>query len=325
MGGWVAGLFGNITNSAPNWVGLGLGLSLAKSDEKKKKEISLFDRVRWGEKEAERLKVRIRMDRLKVRIHEQNKVRLALKLNSALQSKKNKLKIESKRKRWEMFKMRVKEAGEDIKEIQDALISVIPERKTLLLQSKLDDGRSRQPGVLKTVDNNVVNTDIEIDDCERQPEDLKTVENVDSRISQVGHIDTTIEKNDHFPDYSAQIKTKNTPPLSPIICNSTNIKLKKSVSSFVMPPTITENLMQSTVKYPEKIVTEQPCPVEIFGCQTELELKKEDVEPCEKLAPVFLQRVTEKERTKIRNEQQITRKTTKTKTINKEKMNKEKC
>ena len=29
MGGWVAGLFGNITNSAPNWVGLGLGLSLA--------------------------------------------------------------------------------------------------------------------------------------------------------------------------------------------------------------------------------------------------------------------------------------------------------
>ena len=30
MGGWVAGLFGNITNSAPNWVGLGLGLSLAK-------------------------------------------------------------------------------------------------------------------------------------------------------------------------------------------------------------------------------------------------------------------------------------------------------
>ena len=30
MGGWVAGLFGNITNSAPSWVGLGLGLSLAK-------------------------------------------------------------------------------------------------------------------------------------------------------------------------------------------------------------------------------------------------------------------------------------------------------
>ena len=29
MAGWVAGLFGNITNSAPNWVGLGLGLSLA--------------------------------------------------------------------------------------------------------------------------------------------------------------------------------------------------------------------------------------------------------------------------------------------------------
>ena len=27
--GWVAGLFGNITNSAPSWVGLGLGLSLA--------------------------------------------------------------------------------------------------------------------------------------------------------------------------------------------------------------------------------------------------------------------------------------------------------
>ena len=25
----MAGLFGNITNSAPNWVGLGLGLSLA--------------------------------------------------------------------------------------------------------------------------------------------------------------------------------------------------------------------------------------------------------------------------------------------------------
>ena len=24
-GGWVAGLFGNITNSAPNWVELGLG------------------------------------------------------------------------------------------------------------------------------------------------------------------------------------------------------------------------------------------------------------------------------------------------------------
>ena len=29
----MAGLFGNITNSAPNWVGLGLGLSLAKSAE----------------------------------------------------------------------------------------------------------------------------------------------------------------------------------------------------------------------------------------------------------------------------------------------------
>ena len=29
--GWVAGLFENITNSAPNWVGLGLGLSLAKN------------------------------------------------------------------------------------------------------------------------------------------------------------------------------------------------------------------------------------------------------------------------------------------------------
>jgi len=28
--GWLAGLFGNITNSDPNWVGLGLGLSLAK-------------------------------------------------------------------------------------------------------------------------------------------------------------------------------------------------------------------------------------------------------------------------------------------------------
>ena len=29
MGGLVAGLFGNITTSAPNWVGLGLGMSLA--------------------------------------------------------------------------------------------------------------------------------------------------------------------------------------------------------------------------------------------------------------------------------------------------------
>ena len=29
MGGWVAEIFGNINNSAPNWVGLGLGLSLA--------------------------------------------------------------------------------------------------------------------------------------------------------------------------------------------------------------------------------------------------------------------------------------------------------
>ena len=27
--GWVAGLNGNITNSAPNWVGLGLWLTLA--------------------------------------------------------------------------------------------------------------------------------------------------------------------------------------------------------------------------------------------------------------------------------------------------------
>ena len=29
----MAGLFGNITNSAPNWVGLGLGLSLAKNKD----------------------------------------------------------------------------------------------------------------------------------------------------------------------------------------------------------------------------------------------------------------------------------------------------
>ena len=32
MGGWVAGSNENITNSAPNWVGLGVGAELGKND-----------------------------------------------------------------------------------------------------------------------------------------------------------------------------------------------------------------------------------------------------------------------------------------------------
>ena len=35
LGGWVAGLFGNIANSAPNWVGLGLGAELGNNNGKK--------------------------------------------------------------------------------------------------------------------------------------------------------------------------------------------------------------------------------------------------------------------------------------------------
>ena len=33
LGWWVAGLNGNITNSAPDWVGLGLGAEIGKKDE----------------------------------------------------------------------------------------------------------------------------------------------------------------------------------------------------------------------------------------------------------------------------------------------------
>ena len=100
---------------------------------------------RGGERETERWKVRRRMDRLKVRINEQNKVRLTLKLNSALHRKKEKVKIESKRKRWEMFKENVKDAGEDIGEIYDALISAIPESNTEgeQMYSELDDDNRR--------------------------------------------------------------------------------------------------------------------------------------------------------------------------------------
>ena len=50
VAGWVAGLFGNRTNSAPNWVGLGLGLSLAtqtipkpKPDIVKKQGVLKYD------------------------------------------------------------------------------------------------------------------------------------------------------------------------------------------------------------------------------------------------------------------------------------------
>ena len=45
----VAGLIGNITNSAPNWVGLGLGLSLAIIHRDQGKFISLVGKSKKKE------------------------------------------------------------------------------------------------------------------------------------------------------------------------------------------------------------------------------------------------------------------------------------
>ena len=122
--------------------------------------------------------------------------------------------------------MKVREAGEDIGEIYDALISTIPENNNIegeQMHSELDDDNRRPPEDLKTDDNiAVVNNDI--DDCTRRPEDLKTVGNIDENTIHVSHYDVA---DDHFiqlNDYRVQIprnKTKNTPPTFPNLCNST--------------------------------------------------------------------------------------------------------
>ena len=141
--------------------------------------------------------------------------------------------------------MKVREAGEDIGEIYDALISTIPEANNTegeQLHSELDDDNRRPPEDLKTDDNiDVVSNDI--DDSTRRPEDLKTVVNIDENTIHVGHYDVA---DDHFTqlnNYRVQIprnKTKNTPPTFPNLCNSTTKTLTNYSSlgaSFVAPPT----------------------------------------------------------------------------------------
>ena len=151
---------------------------------------------------------------------------------------------------------------------------------------------------LKT-DGNTAVFNIDIDDGRRQPEDLKTVDNID--INHVGHFDV----DGHFTDHKVQNprnKTKHTPPPSPSLCNSTTNILTNSssfVTSFVTPPTITENLLQST-----------------SICEETNDIFKKDVEPHGRLAPVFTKGIPEKTKTRMSDVKQRTM--TKTQTTNNE-------
>ena len=90
----------------------------------------------WGEKEEKkRWRVNEKKMRLIERIRKQDEIRLEIKLNSAFERKKERKKERKDRnkvRKWNKFKSNVIKEGEAIESVYSAVLSLIPEKKTIV-------------------------------------------------------------------------------------------------------------------------------------------------------------------------------------------------